>query len=107
MGQWVAGHPSGGTIVAHYPTGIFLGGYDVRRKRLSYRKTAILLSALHRNIFMGTFTRSRAGEYCDVDRALVIEVDSFNPPVTFIPHIRETFPFHEISSHFGPNRSMR
>src|SRR5713101_8135327 len=105
MGQWVARHPSGGTIVAHNPTGIFLGGYGVRRKRLSCR--AIFLSAFHRNIFMGTFTRPGAGEYCDVDRALVIEVDSFNPPVAFIPHILETFPFHEIPSHFGPNRSMR
>jgi hypothetical protein len=54
----------------------------------------------------GTFTGSGAGEYCDVDRALVIEVDSFNPPVAFIPHILETFPFHEISSYFGANRSM-
>lgn len=65
-----------------YRIGVFLRRYGVRRKRLGCRKTAVFLSTFHRNIFTGTFTRSWAGEYCDVDRALVIEVDSFNPPVT-------------------------
>ena len=59
-----------------------LGRDGVRPKRLVWRKTAIFLRAFHRSIFTGTFPRSGAGENWDIDSALVIEVDSLNPPVT-------------------------